>query len=213
NKIPSNKKSSNPCCNVVNSTKCAVKRMDEDDEKDQVVEDSESCDEKSTGEHVQTSYHKPNGISYYPSTIQNSPSFTPDTIPSMKHNKQPQLLQLESRQSFSINDLILKDADEIMKDPIFCTTGEGDICFCDPDKEGERLIISKEIVQYTASIYDTTLPLNKSCGLQQDSGYCAQSPPTSSTTSSTADKSRNHHFDLNWILHTSREDPNCDDNK
>ncbi|CAG8622993.1 5508_t:CDS:1 [Dentiscutata heterogama] len=211
NKISTNKKSTSSCCNVVDTTIYTVKRIEDD----QVVEDVASCDEKSTVQstraYVQTSYHKPDGVSYNPSTNQNLPSLTPDTLPSINFNEQPQFQQLENH----------TPEDFVMKEPLFCTTEEGDLCYCDPSKDSSKsdsgkIIISKEFVsQYANSIRSThpgtTNPFNKSNEWQPKHDCCAQSLSPMSTNPSTADEStftRNHPLDLNWILDAPRE-PSC----
>ncbi|CAG8771518.1 13895_t:CDS:1 [Gigaspora margarita] len=215
NKISANKKSTSSCCNVVDTTIYTVKRIEDD----QVVEDVASCDDKSTAQstraYVPTSYHKPNGVSYNPSTNQNLPSLTPDTLPSINFNKQPQLQQLESHTPLSVEDFV-------MKEPLFCTTEEGDLCFCDPSKGPSdskgRLVIPKHLVShYADSVYSVNpvipSPFNKSSDWQQKNNCCAQSSLSPmSTNSSMTDEStfpRNHPLDLNWILDTPRGEPSC----
>ncbi|CAG8470415.1 10366_t:CDS:1 [Cetraspora pellucida] len=170
---------------------------------DQVVEDVASCDEKSTIQspraYVQTSYHN-----------QNLPSLKSDTLPSIEFNDKPHQ-KVESHSSLSI--------DVVMKEPLFCTTKEGDLCFCDPSDEslnndGKRLIVPKQfITHYTNSVCSTlpisASPFNQSNEWQQENNYYAQSPSSTSTTSA-ADEStspRNHPLDLNWILQKPREEP------
>ncbi|CAG8500699.1 8416_t:CDS:1 [Racocetra fulgida] len=199
-KAPANKKGTNSSCKV-------VKRMDDDD-------DVASCDENSTIQSpracVQTSCHKPNSVSYDPSTNQKLPSLTPDTLPSINFNRQPKHQQVESHPSLSIEDII-------MKEPLFCTTEEGDLCFCDPSHNSpnhdcKKLIVPQQFVaQYTNSIYSTLpkSPLNSSSEWQQEDIYYAQSPSPTSTTSLATDEStlpRNHPLNLNWILDTPEED-------